>query len=214
MPSNGEDFVSAPAGYAELHAQYYSFVCGLVRKLGIIRDVEDVASEILLRFYERDMLAEFDPDMVIEHGKDRRPARFKSFLSGFVAVYVQHHRDRQNSLAKREPLKCNQPVGESGAEWIEIHGGSHVDDMADLEERELVADMRQHIVTVPRRSRADVCDLPALFDAVVLQVRTTGVINTKELQVQFGVSNTAIHSWLKHMREQLRPLVDQHRALV
>jgi DNA-directed RNA polymerase specialized sigma24 family protein len=170
-----------------------------------------VASEIMTRFLERRMLEEFDPSFEVVHDGKVRPARFKSFLSGFVAVYVQHHRDRQATQSRREPLKCDQPVGEGGAAWIDVFGGSSEDDYSEVEESEFVALLRVHLASVPRRSKHDVCDLPALFESVVRMVRVDGRIDTKQLQNQFGVSNTAIHSWLKHMREQLVPVLAEYR---
>src|SRR5215216_488189 len=99
------NYAIAPGSYDELFRNYYPFVVGLVGKQGIAVDNrEDVASEILLRFYERDFLNEFNPDLTFEVKGRIVRARFKSFLSAFVVNYVRSHRDRQNLRLRREPL--------------------------------------------------------------------------------------------------------------
>jgi len=188
------DYSTAPESYEELFKNYYSFVVGLVGKQGISLDNrEDVASEILLRFYERDFLNEFNPDLSFEVNGRIVKARFKSFLSAFVVNYVRSHRDRQNLRIKREPLIVD------GAATLVDHE-HYEDDYSALYEEELVLKIRDHLKTVPRKSRQDQCDLLALFDAVVSQVRVNGKYSVKELQAQFGVSPTAIHTWLGWMR--------------
>lgn len=193
------DYSVAPASYEELYKNYYSFVVGLVGKQGISLDNrEDVASEILLRFYERDFLNEFNPDLSFEVNGRVVKARFKSFLSAFVVNYVRSHRDRQNLRAKREPLVVDQGSYE-GFVYSDLDAG-YEDDYSSLYEEELVFKIRDFLKTVPRKSRQDQCDLLALFDAVVRQVRMNGKYSVKELQAQFGVSPTAIHTWLGWMR--------------
>jgi len=189
------DYSAAPESYEELFKNYYPFVVGLVGKQGISLDNrEDVASEILLRFYERDFLNEFNPELSFEVNGRIVKARFKSFLSAFVVNYVRSHRDRQNLRVKREPLIVDAPA----TTLIDID--HYEDDYSSLYEEELVVKIREYLRTVPRKSRQDQCDLLALFDAVVKQVRMNGKYSVKELQAQFGVSPTAIHTWLGWMR--------------
>lgn len=205
MKSATIDYAVAPVSYEELFRNYYSFVVGLVGKQGISPDNrEDVASEILLRFYERDFLNEFDPSLTFEVNGKTVKARFKSFLSAFVVNYVRSHRDRQNLRAKREPLIVD---GSDRSDYIlqgtDSSAMHYEDDYSSLYEEELVAKLRAYLVTVPRKSRQDQCDLPRLFDAIVDQVRRNGKYSVKELQEVFGVSPTAIHSWLGWLRQNI-----------
>lgn len=193
------NFSAAPDSYEELFRIYYPFVVGLVGKHGIsVDNREDVASEILLRFYERDFLNEFNPDLTFEVNGRVVKARFKSFLSAFVVNYVRSHRDRQNLRAKREPLLVDDGF-DSSAINVSLESG-YEDDYSVLYEEELVEKIRDHLKTVPRKSRQDQCDLLALFDTVVQQVRVNGKYSVKDLQARFGVSPTAIHTWLGWMR--------------
>jgi DNA-directed RNA polymerase specialized sigma24 family protein len=209
------DYTTAPESYDELFRNYYSFVVGLVGKQGIAPDNrEDVASEILLRFYERDFLNEFNPDLSFEVNGKVVKARFKSFLSAFVVNYVRSHRDRQNLRAKREPLTIDggyveaiSDIGDSGVTPLPkaVAGETffYEDDYSGLYEKELVSYLRDYLSKVPRKSRQDQCDLVRLFDAVVCQARTNGKYSVKELQRIFNVSPTAIHSWLGWLRQNI-----------
>jgi len=209
IADNGVDYVSAPADYAELFEIYYDYVVTLVRRMGIEESrKEDVASEILLRFMERDFLAEFDPTMVFHYDGQDRPARFKSFLTKFVLIYVRGHKDKQQRQSGRELLICDRPIGANAdATWIDVFGdavdGADADVLAVLDEQALVDQLRDYVAAVPRRSQFDTCDLVKLFDAVVAQVREEGAWNVTELRRQFGISSTAMHSWLWWLRTNL-----------
>jgi DNA-directed RNA polymerase specialized sigma24 family protein len=213
------DYSTAPESYDELFRNYYSFVVGLVGKQGISLDNrEDVASEILLRFYERDFLNEFNPNLSFEVNGKTVKARFKSFLSAFVVNYVRSHRDRQNLRIKREPLIMDAPllshndmVNNTIESTVPLIQAKNIyeDDYSDLYEEEMVARIRNYLKTVPRKSRQDQCDLLALFDTVVHQVRMNGKYSVKELQAKFGVSPTAIHTWLGWMRLNIAKALEE-----
>lgn len=209
IAANGADPVSAPANYADLFQQYYGYVVSLVRRSGIeISRAEDVASEILLRFFERDFLNVFDPTLVFHYQGRAHPARFKSFLTKFVLTYLRGHIDRQDRLHRRELLLCDNPVAATGVTcWLDVFGdtvdGPDSEIFAFLEEQELVARLRRHIAGVPKRSALDTCDLVALFDAVIEQIRTDGRWNITSLRRRFGVSSTAMHSWMWWLRTNI-----------
>lgn len=214
---NGVDFVSAPVDYADLFRRYYSYVVALVRRAGIDDNrAEDVASDILLRFLERGFLDKFDPTLVFHYDGQERPARFKSFLSKFVLAYCRGHWDKQQRDKYREPLVCDSPLFETtqsmmGAgqivRWIEAHGehapGADVVVAEMFGEADLINELRTYLANVPRRSKFDTCDLVALFDTVVDQVRNDGAWNAAEIRAKFGISTTAVHSWMWWMRTNI-----------
>ncbi len=210
------DHVSAPADYAELFSKYYDYVVTLVRRSGVETSrAEDVASEILLRFYERDLLGEFDPTMVFHYDGQDRPARFKSFLTKIVLTYLRGHKDKHWRLASRELLICDMQIGSFPAyqSWVEVFGESvpscDTDILDVAAEQALVDRLRAHIAAVPRRSKFDTCDLVALFDAVVAQIRADGQWNIPALRRQFGISSTAMHSWMWWLRANLAAALDR-----
>ncbi len=205
---NGVDYVSAPADYADLFRTYYRYVVTLVRRLGIEESrKEDVASDILLRLYERDILSTFDPSLVFTYDGKDRPARFKSFLTKLVMTYVRGHFDKQQRQNGRELLIADRPVGDGDTTWIDVFGGTvdgaDADVLNVLAEQDLVDKLRAYIATVPRKSKFDSCDLLALFDAVVVQIRECGAWNVAELRDRFGISSTAMHSWMWWLRANL-----------
>lgn len=218
---NGVDYVSAPADYAELFERYYDYVVALVKRSGI-DDVrkEDVAMEILLRFIERGSLEAFDPTLVFHFDGKDRPAKFRSYLTRFVLAYVRGHWDRQARLGARELLIWDMPMSEGAgwgddapSTWGELYGGSSPgpeDEVCDvLEEQERVKYLRDYIAGVPFRSRYDTCDLVALFDEVIRQIREQGGWNVAELRRTFGVSTTAMHTWMWWLRSNLAYALDR-----
>jgi DNA-directed RNA polymerase specialized sigma24 family protein len=205
------DYVSAPKDYDQLHRMYYDYAVALCKRSGIEESrAEDVASDILLRFFERDFLNKFDPSLVFYYRGQERPARFKSFLTQFVLTYVRGHRDRLQRQTTREVLICDRPIGQSVdlLSWVEVYGPT-VDGpeeaYADTAvEAALVARLRAHIETVPRRSPQDTCNLVALFDTVIAQIRTSGHWNITELGRLFGgASTTTLYGWMWWLRANL-----------
>jgi DNA-directed RNA polymerase specialized sigma24 family protein len=212
IASNGVDYASAPKDYSDLFRIYYNYVVALVRGAGIDDSrKEDVASEILLRFYERGFLEKFDPTLVFTYDGRAHKARFKNFLANFVLTYAKGHRDKQNTLTRREVLvlddgdsDTHNAVRRLGPGSADTHPG-HEDEVIEvLQERATVAYLREYLGGIPRRCHGDRCDLVALFDAIVVMVHDTGVIDVKALRRDFNIGATAIHSWLKWLRANIR----------
>lgn len=213
----GVDFSVAPSDYAELHRNYYEYVVHLVYRQGIdYQAKEDVASEILLRFYERDFLSKYDPARVFEYAGEARPARFKTFLSSFVLTYVQSYRDRQRRRWERELNLIDHPSFHEGGEasFLDSYVCStegvlaRTLDVDEVNDQLYIGYIRTRLALVPRRSKKDICDLARLFDAVVAQVHFEGKYNVRELQEIFGISSTATHSWLGWLRLNIRKILD------
>lgn len=192
------DPVSAPVDYDDLHRQYFDFTVRLVSRLGI-RDAEDVAQAILMRFWERDFLQEFNPDLTFDVRGKQVTAKFKSFLSAFIERYCRHYRERQGIHDTREPLRCDMEVGEGGTLWVELHAppSTDADTWALVEEADLVDRIRAYLLTLPVRGKRD---LPRLFDLVVRDARTIGIPDRAAIARDFGVSSTAISSMFGDLR--------------
>lgn len=208
------DYVSAPKDYADLFRTYYAYVVNLCAQFGIDENnKEDAACEILLRFMERQSLEKFDPELRFDYRGELRPARFKSYLSRAVDMYSRGLRDKQKKLARREQQICDTVptapalIRENSylstanmASWAEVFGVAHddhaagVEDMIDSDAE--AAALRAMLAGVPRRSSHDRCDLAALFDAVHAQVIAYGEYDIGVLKDRFGVSTTAMHSWM------------------
>lgn len=184
-----------PSSYDELFDQYFDYVKGLVWKLGI-RANEDVAQEIILRFYARGFLTEYNP-AVVSHGKQ---TSFKAFLRAFVERYSRHYRERQGVHDFREPVICDRPTA-SGKLFVEVHQKPHYDDpSAALDEQALVLLCRERLSEVPNRGRRD---LLRLFNLIVPMVSSQEKLDRNELARQYGVSPSVISSMLIEMRTAL-----------
>lgn len=203
---NGADFRSPPADYAALFQLYHPYVVGLVRRIGVdAQYVEDVAADILLTLMERDILAEFDENVCFLYNGQIRPARFKSFLTRQVMLYARGLRDKQHRRNSRE-LQVFDDVPLDGSTWLDdlVLVDGHEERVCDeVAGTTLTAEIRAYLVTVPRRSQFDTCDLPALFDALVEHVRTSGHCTAADLREEFGVSSTAIYTWLRWLRHHV-----------
>lgn len=186
----------APSSYEELFTEYFDYVRGLVRSLGI-RENDDVASEIMVRFYARGFLEKYDPTITVTRGGVEKQTSFRAFLRAFVERYSRHYRERQGVRDHREPLKCDQERS-PGRLWVEIHADPYVANFDEtLAEEELVVLIRNHLAKLPRRGDRD---LVRLFDLMVPQARTAGRIDRVKLAKEYGVSESVVGSMIRELR--------------
>ena len=206
---NAPDFV--PADYSELFQHYYGYVQALVIKSDIVPDnVEDVTMAILEKFFQNDVLKDYDPSYTSHHGGVVRRAVFRTFLSGFVKTYVKHHRERQFTHATREPIIVDGTVVVNGSPvpWAEVHSESFgqedsLDAMFDID---LVNSIRSHL------KAADVfqkCPLPALFEACLDHAEWFGRPDTKQLALQFEVSENTIRARMHVLRGHVEAVLGE-----
>ncbi len=189
---SGVDYASAPPNYAVLFRDYHAVIIGRVKQKGVPPEhVEDVASEILLKLYQRDILDLFDPGMVYLYGTDFKPARFRSFITRHVDLYIRGQYDKVCRRNRREGSPLFEDCEDDGAV---VNG--HEDDVLDrLETVEMISGLRAYLADVPRRSQYDTLDLVWLFDLINSQVQETGRFNAQELCREIGVSTTAFYTW-------------------
>jgi hypothetical protein len=168
------------------------------------QDVEDVAMDIMSRLIERDVVGMFDPGMTFSHDGKDIPAKFRTFLTAQVHLYVQGQRDKLGRQRKRELLIVDTPPPEgSGQSWGDILGGSE-DDLSGLDAAEWVRQARAFLATVPRRSDRDACDLVRLFDGLIAQVTETGTVSVAQTAADLGVSTAVTSRWVRWLRTSLR----------
>lgn len=182
---------AVPEDYTALHRQYFRYVVALVMKAGIHPDnAEDVASDIMFRFWERDFLTAYDPN----YGGEGR-GRFVTFLSGFVTTYVRSHRERQNREVRR--YECVDAVEESF-----VASAQH--DYYNCDFVELVAVLRDIVSQEKPRSHMDVCDLTGMLELLLTQVIRDGVVSVREMQSVFGISQSTAYTWRSRLMKVLR----------
>jgi hypothetical protein len=209
-----DDGMTVPSGPDELFTQYYGYVRKIVGGTPMIapQDVEDVAMEIMTRLLERDVAGMFDPAMLFSHGDRQVSAKFRTFLTAQVQLYVKGQRDKLGRQRKRELLIIDTP-SDGGASWADVFGGSE-DDLSGLDAAEWVRQARSFLATVPKRSDRDNCDLVRLFDALIIQAASTGIVSMTETAARLGVSAFVIGRWVQWLRSNLRQQAALSRRVV
>lgn len=198
------DVVSAPLNTEDLYRNYSGYVKGLVCRLGIPpQEADDVAADIMARFYERDLIGMFDPDKEIERNGEVIPAKFRSFLSHHVSLYVRGKRDALARRSHREMLIADQPVEDGGTSWLDVFGAAQWDDYSAVSADDFIARTRDHLARVAPRNSRDNCHLIELFDEMVRQVRETGAVSYPLIQEKFSISSTSAYAWVSWLRDCL-----------
>lgn len=211
-PASRGDYV--PETFEDMFDHYYDYVVRLVASSGInFQNAEDVAMTILVKFFEKDALHDFNPEFTTEYGGITRRAVFRTFLSGFVKTYVRHYRDRQRLQQEREGFSLDAVLfvySDSGqpATWMDVEGPQYEENFDSLHAQDLVQSIRAHLATVPKRNIQDKCDLPAFFEAVLEQTYIGGKVDIHALSDKFNVSLPSIQNWLKRLRTEVSSVVE------
>lgn len=203
------DPAKIPSDYTEFFRDYYPYTVQLVRKHGIdSRKASDVASEIVATFYRRDFLPKYNPNYEVEYKGTKRNVQFASFYINFVMTYLKGIRDKHHRLSRRELMIYDAPwVG--GQTFAESHSRPVVVEFgAGAEEALLVRRVRDYLEWVPPTSQHDRCDLVVVFDAVVRQVRETGVVSVPDMAKEFGISSSAGYNWFARLRTHVQEALD------
>lgn len=186
----------APASFEEMYRQYHDYVLTIVQKLGIDPgNVEDVASIIMIKAFEKDVIGRYDGEVISKH--TGRPVVFKSFLYSFVATYVQHHRDRQQITKRRDGYYIGTTDEETS--WLADRGELHYETYDDLFAGELIRRIRAVCAALPARA-GDRLDMSTFFDFVLIQIEDEGKVSMKDLADLFEVNVSTIYSRLRKLR--------------
>lgn len=194
-----------PTSFEDLFTNYYRYVVRLVIAKGISpQNAEDVAMTILTTFYEKDALADYDPEYTSVHQGQVRHTKFISFLSGFVLIYLRHYRDRQNIHAKREPALCNAPdyATNGRQEYVEVISQPTVETYDSLYMEDLVSDITRHLGAIEESSRSRV-QMKEFFSRVLVMVNVEGSVDTAALAAEYKVSRESIRTWLGRLRVEI-----------
>lgn len=189
-----------PATYEELYREYADYVKTLVRKFGIDQEnVEDVTSILMIKILEKNLLSQFNGEMVSTN--TGKPVQFKSYLYGFVATYVQHHRSRQQLIKRRDCYYIGTTDDETS--WLASEGHIISDLHEDLETEELLDHIREILTTPAIPASRSAIDMDAFYTMLVEQVDEHGRVYKSQLSDHFGVSPNTIGKMLRRLREEL-----------
>ena len=177
--SGMQDFDNCPPDYGKFYEQYRGFIYHLVWSMGVApREMDEVVSEIITRFIERDSLGEFRPDWATRSAKGR--SVFRSYLARFVVTYARGKHRNNVRFVKRYSLLCDAPVGDdSGARWIDQHDAERV------EVDGLPSYGVEYAALVEALGEAVGSDV---MDVVTGMVEESGRIKLKDLEERLGIS--------------------------
>lgn len=173
-----EDYDECPPDYGVFFEQYQGYTRHLVWTMGVApREIDDVVSEIMTRFMERDSLGEFDRAWATRSATGK--SVFRSYYSRFVVTYARGKHRNNVRHVKRFSLLCDAPLGdENGTTWIEQH---------DVDVEGIgVPHYEVEFSSLVESLRARVGD--ELMDVVSELVEETGKIKLSDLATKLGVS--------------------------
>jgi len=204
-----KDYV--PSSYDDFYRHYYLYVVKLVKTFGIEqRSAEDVAQSIILKFFENDVLSDYDPERTSSYGGSERKAVFRTLLSGFVSIYVRHYREKQFKLIHREGLGINLESASQYRAPFTVEETTLplvIEEYESLVEFDLIRSIRAHLATTVPTNRLDKCNLPLLFESVLESYRADKRPSMPDLAEQFGVSTTSIQNWMKRLRVEIEKVI-------
>lgn len=190
-----------PADYDEFFRRYRHVIVHYIIKGKIPYErVDDVTSEILAALMKKDILGTYRPE---SPQGESRSVRFDTFLIAIVQTYVRGHRDKGHRYARREVLSR----GDAGSilevvDWqLDPAGQSWA-------YRMMVDQVRAHLVSVPRKSPKDSCDLAKLFESIVRQVEETGRKDTVALMAEFGIGRSSLWKWMARLRSEMAVILN------
>jgi hypothetical protein len=197
----------APSSFDELYKRYFEYTVRFVIKLGIRPDdAEDTAQDILLRLYERDMLAMYDPGVRVTHDAKVYVTRFQAFLNAFIVTYVRGKRDAHARLRRRELLIMDKTLdGDTATTWGELFGERFDADFTEDTDPTgtYIRSIRARLELEPPPRGRDLCDLPRVFDIVLQGIWLCGDVDYTLIEQAFGISSTAARSWVRLLKERL-----------
>lgn len=211
IANEGTGHWSAPKDYADFFRRHYAYVVRIVERAGIEPDsAEDVASEIMIKLMEKDILADFQPGLTFLYEREIRQANFRSFFTSYVNKAVRGYKDKQRKLMDNEWMLIDSPARtEDGNLWLDNHRQERSAEEVVLSTeglRLLLEEMRSYLSGIEKTSRSDQLDMVAFLDAAVKQLDENPEakkLDLSALREHFGCSSTAINTWMWRVRKAL-----------
>jgi hypothetical protein len=194
------DWVNAPPSYDVFYRQYLSYTRWLVSRFGVpSSDLDDVVTDIVMRFMERDSIGVFSGDWATrsETGK----SNFRSYYSRFVVTYARGKNRNVHKHNSRHLLICDATVDDDGGTtWMDVNAPT-----ASFE-NDAVGDMDFDAMVASLRAKVDP-KLAGAVDAVVEMSMGAPSIKVAELARRLGVSQRIAGEQLSAVRSVLGGLV-------
>jgi hypothetical protein len=194
------DYVNAPPDYGTFFKQYITYTRFLVSRFGVPpSDLEDVVSDIMTRFLERDSIGVFSGDW--DSRSVTGKSNFRSYYSRFVVTYAQGMNRNVRRHSSRNVLICDAPVDdESRATWVDEHAPTESFEDAtvrNMDFESLVASLRAQVDP----------ELSATVDAVVELAMGGPTVKVAALARRLSCSQRIAKQNLEQVRDALGGLL-------
>lgn len=198
--SGMNDYVNAPPDYGIFYKQYFTYTRFLVSKFGVpSSDLEDVVSDIMTRFLERDSIGVFSSEWASRSATGR--SNFRSYYSRFVVTYAQGKNRNVRKHAGRNVLICDAPADDdSRSTWLDEHAPTtsfEADVVSDMSFESLVKGLRAQVAP----------ELSSAVDAVVELAMGGPTVRVAALARRLGCSQRLAKQHLDKVRGVLGELV-------
>jgi hypothetical protein len=173
-------------------------------------DAEDAAAEIWEKLVTNQVWLQYRTDHASKHTGD--PVTWKYFVNSKVVLYTRGKSEAIGTRHWREPLKCDEPAGESGATWAEAFGGGTVDEYPSLGD-DSYESLRDWLALHPPEPAP--CSMLELLDALAEAAgageRLTRNVIVRELGLAPGEASNAMVTLRAALREAQEAPREIHR---
>lgn len=126
-----DDYLNAPPNYEIFYRQYYRYTRTLVLKFAPPRsDFEDIVSDIIMRFLERDSLGVFSREWSSRSASGR--SGFRSYFSRFVVTYARGYTRNSYSHHSRYMKLINSKIFEDWPDFFLMPCPRTMDEVTEL----------------------------------------------------------------------------------
>ncbi len=129
-----------PKDYDEFFRDYWKYTIAVMRNNWRIpeQELEDMASKIMTRFVERDMLSLYDPEIAEKSG-------FKAFWIGFIKAYIIHYRQK---IYERAGTEVHYDATADKDVLDSLIGGKEDSGYLEMDSLDEYAQFRAHLTTI------------------------------------------------------------------
>lgn len=192
------DYVNAPPDYGTFFKQYKNYTRSLVLQFGVPpSDLEDIVTDIMVRFFERDSLGVFSREWKTRSDTGR--SNFRSYYSRFVVTYARGKNRNVRHHSSHYLLICDAAVDEesstTGLDMLSSTSSFESDLVNQLDFESLVEQLRTQVGS----------QLSETLDAVIEVALGTPVFRITELAKTMGVSPSEARNKLAAVRAALSP---------
>jgi DNA-directed RNA polymerase specialized sigma24 family protein len=197
-----KDFDNAPPSYEAYFRQYLDYTRWLVNACGYFgEEIDDVVSEIMIRFWERDSLGVFRRDW--NSRSKSSGSVFRSYYSRFVVTYAKGKRRNVANYRARNLLLCDARSSDDDRPWIEKNCSTDNFEASLMED----LDFQDLIQRISDEMDASLYDAMVAFLELADARQSVRAVGVDVLSRRLGVSRGEARKLLLCLRETITRVV-------